>query len=297
MTARPLHSLPYISARYQATRHHARGRYTTVFEGIDRAVGRPVAIKVLTDSPAHLRMQLVQRMHNEAQVLTRHSHPNILRCYHNGAAEDPPHLIVEWIQGGSLLGHLEQSSKPLAPVRALSIGLMLLDVLQVLHEADIIHRDIKPANILLRGDRAVLCDFGIAQMQTQERLTMADSSMGSMNFMAPEQRVDARSVGPAADLYAVGCTLYQALTGWNTYNLFMTRRNSPRWDALSPAVADVLFKATRANPEERYDSSAQMACAIQAVLETSASTPVESNINLSMLDSPDTLPIDEDVGD
>lgn len=236
-------------------------------------------------------------MHNEAQVLTRFSHPNILRCYHNGAAEEPPHLVVEWIQGGSLFGYLERTAKPLQPVYAMSIGLMLLDVLQVLHEADIIHRDIKPANILLRGEQAVLCDFGIAQVQAQERLTIADSSMGSMNFMAPEQRVDARSVGPTADLYAVGCTLYQALTGWSTCNLFTARRNSPRWDGLSPAITDVLFKATRANPEERYASSAQMAQAIQVVLENPGFEHSASDFVMPKLDSPDTLPIDENEDD
>jgi len=202
-------------------------------------------------------------MSNEAHVLDQFQHPHILRLFHDGTDSAPWFIAVEWIAGGSLRAHLEQHGPmPRTDCQAMSVGLM--DALAELHRAGVIHRDIKPDNILMRDVRdIVLCDFGIAQVPN-ERLTVADTKMGSLHFMAPEQRVDARAAGPAADLYAVGCTLYYTLTGWNPYNLFMAHRGSPRWETLPAPLADVLFKATRLDLAERYADSTQMASDLQA---------------------------------
>lgn len=259
--------IPSLPSPCTARRVHRVGRYTSVFEGECQLSGDAVAIKVLTRAPSSLQEQLIQRLNNEGEILSLFSHPAILPCRHNGAFSTPAHLVTQWINGGTLLEELERSG-PMIAVRALNVMLGILDALQVLHNAGIVHRDIKPENILLRGEQAVLCDFGIAQYDSAPRLTMADSAMGSLPFMAPEQRVDARKSGPQSDLYGVGCTLYQLLTGWSPYNLFMAAADSPRWAPLPAPISAILFRATRAQPEQRYKDSTEMATAILHVMST-----------------------------
>lgn len=278
---------------FRPLRLHARGRYTSIYSGVVTSSGEDCAIKVLTSAPQRLWDQLVQRLRNEAVVLSQFSHPNILRCYHDGSSESLPYIVVEWIGGGSLSALLQDTGQPLTPRQTASLGIALLAALQELHQRDIVHRDIKPANILLRSastpEDAVLCDFGIAQLP-QDRLTAVDTAMGSLHFMAPEQRVDARSAGPAADLYAIGGTLYQAITGWNPYNLFMTRESSPRWEVVPAPLRQILFTATRRDPQDRFPDSAAMAQALREALPVMPEHPVAPRFEGADLDVPTTLP-------
>jgi serine/threonine protein kinase len=294
MNTRPPASLPALpGSRYAPVRVHSQGRYALLCEGWDVVAGRPCAIKILTCAPASLQAELIWRLRSEAAILSQLDHPGILRCDYDGTGELPPHIVVEWIGGGSLRAGLEAAGQPLPADRAAAVGLDLLGALAVLHDHGIVHRDIKPDNILLRGpgQQAVLCDFGIAQRSALERRTVADTAMGTMTFMAPEQRIDARSAGPAADLYAVGCTLYQAVTGWSPYNLFMAGPDSPRWEVVPAPLAVILHRATRRDPGDRYPGAAEMAGALQRALAALSGATAGPLLSDAGLDGPETLPL------
>ncbi|MEL6349826.1 MAG: serine/threonine-protein kinase [Myxococcota bacterium] len=248
-----------LSDRFVVKKLHANGRYTRIYHAIDAVHGSDCAIKSLGHVPRRLQLQVNQRMKNEAQILSDCDHPHILRSHWDATDEKPAYLAVEWIGAGTLYETLAQRG-PLSLTRVLRMTSQILDALAYLHRRGIIHRDIKPDNLLLRGGiDAVLCDFGIARMpaESKRRLTGTNAMMGSLNFMAPEQRVDARNAGPSSDLYSVGCTMYQVLTGWSPYNLFMAQRSSPRWAVLREDLADVLFHATRTLTDRRFRTAAE----------------------------------------
>lgn len=244
-----------IAERYRILRLHNQGRYTAIYLAQDEATDLPRAVKVLTNTPFRQRLQIIQRLQNEARILQNFPHPHILSIFADMTDRNPPCLITEWVPDGSLQQRL-MAQGPMPLDQALPIARQILDALTYLHDNGVIHRDIKPDNVLMRTPtHAVLCDFGIAHFpKTDQRLTLTNAAMGSLNYMAPEQRVDASTAGPAADQYAVACTVYQCLTGWNSYNLFMAPRQSPRWSVLRSDLADVLFQATRAVVAARFPS-------------------------------------------
>lgn len=145
------------------------------------------------------------------------------------------------------------------PARAIEIVLAVLDALVVVHAAGIVHRDVKPGNVLLTDDdRVLLSDFGIALIEDVS-LTRTGLAMGSLAFMAPEQRICAHSVGPQADVYAVGALLFQLLTGDSPMDLFAEPMDGYRLGPLHPSVREAVFQATRYAPAHRTGSAAEMA--------------------------------------
>ncbi|WP_344407349.1 protein kinase domain-containing protein, partial [Dactylosporangium fulvum] len=201
-----------LDGRYEVGPILGRGGMAEVRRGFDRRLERPVAIKVLhragLDDPA-----MLTRFDREARTVARLAHPNIVAVHDVGTDDGVPYLVMELVEGRSLAEAL--AGGPLAVREVARVGTQVCDALAAAHAAGVVHRDVKPANILLSATGHVkVCDFGIARLPgaAQVHLTASATALGTTAYMAPEQaasgQVDAR-----ADLYALGCVLFEMLTG------------------------------------------------------------------------------------
>ncbi len=201
----------FASGRYVVLRVLPEGGQKTVYVVHDSALDRECALALIkTDA---LEPQELERLRREAQAMARLDHPNIVAVHDIGDEDGRPFFVCQYITGGDLRGALRAAGGPLAIERAVSIAEDLCRALAYAHEHGIVHRDVKPANIWLTGDGAAkLGDFGLATAADRSRLTLSGTVVGTAAYMAPEQALgqpaDARS-----DLYALGCVLYELLTG------------------------------------------------------------------------------------
>jgi tetratricopeptide (TPR) repeat protein len=189
-----------------------RGGMGAIHKGVDLVTGNAVAIKVVETEPAGGGA----RFEREARILAELEHPGIVRYVAHGATPwESLYLVMEWLDGQDLSERLASGclSVPdsLALVRSVSAAL------ESAHGRGIVHRDIKPANLFLRGgdpkDVRIL-DFGIARFaQPEPTLTQNGSLIGTVGYMAPEQAMCESDIDPRADVFAIGCVLYQCLTG------------------------------------------------------------------------------------
>jgi tRNA A-37 threonylcarbamoyl transferase component Bud32 len=198
-----------IAGRYEILRPLARGGFGQVFKARDTKLERIVAIKLVDLGKASEDTR--SRMLREARANARLHHPNVVVLH--DAGEDPYglYLVLEYVAGASLADVLQGG--PLEPQRAAEIAEECALALGAAHAHGIVHRDVKPANILLtESGRVKVADFGVARMVGEARLTDRGSIIGTPNYMAPEQ-IDGVEVGPEADMFALGCVLYEMLAG------------------------------------------------------------------------------------
>ena len=214
-----------LGGRYRVIDRIGAGGMAEVFRAHDQLLARDVAVKVFR---AHTDPDEatggVQRQELELQTLARLSHPNLITLFDGSIGSDgePAFLVMELISGPSLAAQIAQS--PLTEPETREIAVQIAGALAYVHSQHMVHRDIKPANILLGADgttgestvRARLSDFGIVRLLGSEHLTSADFMVGTASYLAPEQARGAE-VGPAADIYALGLVLIEALTGQRSY--------------------------------------------------------------------------------
>ncbi|MGE0433917.1 MAG: protein kinase [Planctomycetota bacterium] len=189
----------------------ARGGMGMVYKGKHLDLGRAVAVKVLlTDYTSN--KTLAERFRMEARAVAQIEHPNIVQVYDYGEAGGHSYFVMQWIDGESLAQRMTRLGK-VPPDQVLDIGSQVCHALQAAHDAGIIHRDIKPDNILVMPDGLVkLADFGLSKNQASDtRLSQSGTYVGTPAYLAPEQL--GKNVTPLADLYALACSLYHALTG------------------------------------------------------------------------------------
>ncbi|KUP95957.1 serine/threonine-protein kinase [Thermobifida cellulosilytica] len=204
-----------LAGRYRLHSLIGEGGMGRVWEGIDELLDRPVAIKELTINE-HLPPQEIEvlraRMLREARSAAQLSHPSIITVFDVVEKDGFPWIVMELVQGRSLSQIIKEEGT-ITPERAANIGLQVAAALSVAHQRGIVHRDIKPGNVLVaRGDRAVLTDFGIAYLEGSSKLTRTGSLLGSPSYLAPEQ-ARGEPASPAADMWALGTTLYAAVHG------------------------------------------------------------------------------------
>jgi serine/threonine-protein kinase len=212
------HSGRILGGRYRLGERLGHGGWGSVYAAVQMDLGRPVAVKVLHDSVALAPDGLV-RFEREAKAAAALGHPNIAQVTDFQAnAGEPPFLVMELLTG-STLGAKMRATPKMAAGRMAWIAYQMLAGLDVAHKAGIVHRDIKPDNVFLVSmpgveDFVKLLDFGIAKLSGDgnEHLTTTGTMLGSPAFMAPEQ-VRSNQVDHRVDLYAVGATLYLALSG------------------------------------------------------------------------------------
>jgi serine/threonine-protein kinase len=183
-----------------------------VWRARDEVLGRPVAVKLLL--AGGIDPSAAARFRQEAQTTARLSHPNIVAIYDFGQADDRLYLVMEMVQGHSLADQLA-SAGALTPREVAAIGSQTASGLAAAHRQNVIHRDIKPANLLIAPDGTVkVVDFGIARLadDTAAGLTSAGMIVGTVSYLAPERALG-KDAGPASDMYALGCVLYELLAG------------------------------------------------------------------------------------
>jgi serine/threonine protein kinase len=230
-------SRPLLGGRYRVDALLGRGGMSEVHHGHDERLDRPVAIKMLrqptgavpVDSPEAEELADAQRRDRarflrEIRTAARLEHPGCPAVYDTGVDEfgdgtSRIWLVMQLLRGSTLqaeLDHLDYEHDPPPVAWAAAIGAQIAAVLADVHRVDIVHRDIKPANVMIiDGGLVKVLDFGIAILRgasTLPRLTQVDRTVGTPTYMSPEQHLG-RPVTPAADVYSLGCLLYELLTG------------------------------------------------------------------------------------
>ncbi|MGV3524564.1 MAG: serine/threonine-protein kinase [Candidatus Sericytochromatia bacterium] len=212
--------LAQLDTNYALQHELGRGGMGVVYLAEDRRLGRQVAIKVLQlgSGDDHEKAHLLERFRQESRAVAQLNHPHIVTLYDVGQCDQEAYMVMEYASGKAL-SELGARQQPLPPALVASLGRQMAQALEYAHEAGVIHRDIKPANILLNAKGvAKLMDFGIARMQQSEvRLTQAGMVMGSLLYASPEQVQNASAVNDRTDIYSLGVTLYEMLTGRSPY--------------------------------------------------------------------------------
>ncbi len=197
--------------RYRLEREVGRGGMGVVYQALDTALERAVALK---EMPLHLtgRTDLARRFRQEARLLARLSHPNIVQVY--DLIEDGKRLWIamEFVEGGTLADAIDRTGA-LTPTEAVRIGRQLAAGLGFAHKQGVIHRDVKPINVLLTSDGVPkLTDFGLAKLLESSVHTQEGSLLGSVRYMSPEQAAG-RPADGRSDVYSLGVTFYEMLCG------------------------------------------------------------------------------------
>jgi hypothetical protein len=203
-----------IAGQYRLIAEIGRGGMGSVWQARDELLDRQVAVKALTIPPSlgpDERQGLVRRTVREARSAARLDHPAVITIYNIVEHDESPWIVMEYVEGRSLQDAINGAG-PLPPEDAARIGLQVLHALSAAHRAGVVHRDVKPGNVLLKGDRAILTDFGVAALDGDPTLTRTGGILGTPAYMAPEQ---ARGLGASAesDLWSLGATLYAAVEG------------------------------------------------------------------------------------
>jgi len=231
-----------------------------VWRALDSVLGLERALKLLDDEAARSPV-FRSRFLTEARVMARLEHPNILRVYDYGHENGRFFLVMELLDGGSV-ADLLRATRPLPIGRALRIAFDVLKAISAVHASGTVHRDVKPGNILLGADGgARLSDFGIVRIPDQKLLhqTGMGDTMGTIGYMAPEQRSDARLVTARADLFGVGATLFAMVTRWHPSVLEAIDQRPEYLADVPKPVARIIRRATQPDPERRYPEAKVMA--------------------------------------
>ncbi|WP_307805941.1 serine/threonine-protein kinase [Streptomyces chrestomyceticus] len=208
-----------VAGRYRLVEEIGRGGMGTVWRAHDELLGRQVAVKRLHVSPELDADELArrnERTRREAQAAARINHPNVVSVHDVVDDGGLPCIVMEYVPSvtlGDVIKEAMLSDSAVPPGEAARIGRGMITALRAAHSAGVLHRDVKPGNVLLGEDgRVVLTDFGIAVATGTSTLTKTGELVGSIDYLAPE-RVRGHTPGPAADLWALGATLYQAIEG------------------------------------------------------------------------------------
>jgi serine/threonine-protein kinase PpkA len=187
----------------------------TVYLAIQESLNRPVVLKILDNVDADKSQDLTERFMAEGRIIASLTHPHIITIYDIGVANNSLYISMEYVQGGDLKQRLEL---PISEEESLDILAKVSRALNEAHKHGIVHRDVKPANILFRDSNTpLLTDFGIAkQVDNENDLTSTGIFLGSPNYVSPEQ-ADGVKIDGRADIYSLGCILYEMLAGHKPY--------------------------------------------------------------------------------
>jgi DNA-binding beta-propeller fold protein YncE len=254
----------------------ARGGMGVVYRATQLGLDRPVALKVIA---RHLADDETfrERFLGESQLAARLDHPAVVPVY--DAREEGGELIVAMrlIQDGDLKKRLRERGA-LPADEAVGLLGQVAEALDAAHAEGIVHRDVKPQNILLEGDRAYLTDFGLAKAVGDSGVLSGASIAGTAEYMSPEQW-RGRDVGPAADVYSLGCVLYEAVTGIVPF----ARRDDEAEPQMPRGLDRVIERAVAKNPADRYPSAG---ATIAAAREVQGATPAATQVLSETADHP-----------
>lgn len=259
--------------RYLLVQRLGEGGMATVYRAFDQRLQVWRAIKVLLPEYAK-KKKILQRFDAEAQTMALLEHPNIVRVYDVGVEDAHAYIVMELVEGGSLVDWLETNG-PMPPRMAADVVVEVCQALHFAHQKGVIHRDIKPHNIMIDRDGVCrLTDFGIARAgDSDEQLTKTGAVMGTWGFMAPEQRTDAKHVDARADIYAMAASLYSLITDRTPMDLFAAEQDATMLEGVPEGLVPVLVRATEYKKERRYATAQELAAALLSVRDSLPDTP------------------------
>lgn len=252
------------------------GGMGTVYVANDTMLDRKVAIKQLKKSSTE-DDGLTDRFQQEALALAKLNHPNITHLYSFIPKEDTYWMVMEYVEGKTLEEWIKIHGK-LSYVLAASIVVQMLEGLQHAHKKGIIHRDIKPANAIVNEDGEVkVMDFGIARMRNAQRMTRHGKSVGTLEYMSPEQ-IQGKEGDERTDIYAVAILFYELLCGTPPFQAdtdYQTMKDKLEKDpipihelnqSVPHSIQSIISTALERKPEQRYSSTGDFKAAIELAL-------------------------------
>lgn len=253
-----------MTDKFVRIRQLGRGGMATVFLCRERATSNLVAVKVLNPEIRDDH-EYVRRFFREAGLVARLQHPNIIRVLASDFSGGEYYIVTEYIDGGDFKALLAEPA--VTPAEKLGIMVKVVGALDYAHQRGVVHRDVKPSNILLNREREPkLCDFGIATdiWGASTQLTRTSEVMGTMDYIAPEQKESAKNVDYRADIYSVGVILYQCLTGIKPQGAF--RPPAAVVPGLPRQLDAVVMKCLQPRVEDRYKSTMNLWTELQDAL-------------------------------
>src|SRR5215204_2726298 len=260
--------------RYELGPVLGQGGMARVHLGLDRQLGRRVAIKVLAP-PFDRDGEFVERFRREARAAAGLSHPNIVAVFDSGSDDGIHFIVTELVEGETLADRLRRDG-PLPPADAMAAAVDVTRALAAAHARGLIHRDIKPGNVMLLPDGGVkVVDFGIARAAGSDTLTHTGVVLGSTAYLSPEQ-AGGQPVDERADLYSLGCVLYEMLTGHVPFSADTpiatmyrhVNEDAPPPSTIAPVqseLEDVILRCLEKDPKRRFASAAELEAALLAV--------------------------------
>jgi hypothetical protein len=248
---------------YEVSHLLALGGMGAVYSGVQRDLERRVAIKVLPPDAVRDN-ESIDRFRTEAKAMARLTHPHIPAVYDFAVVEGFGVLVMELVEGPNVYALIHQ--KQLPPERALQILAEVCDAVQFAHSRGVIHGDIKPGNIMLDTDgRVKLADFGLARLMAQEdRNAETWTPMGTPEYAAPELYDKNTSPDHRADIYSLGVVLHEMLTGAPPVGEFDLPGAAM---GLDPRVDEVIARCMELQPENRFQSAAEVRAVLAEVIE------------------------------
>ncbi|MDH6135424.1 serine/threonine protein kinase [Kitasatospora sp. MAA4] len=287
-----------LNGRYELVGTLGVGGMATVYHGVDRVLGRPVAVKVLNGGLAE-DPRFAERFSREAQHAAMLAHPRIAMVFDSGMDAGSAYIVMELIRGRSLSSLLAEGGR-LPVERAVGIAAAVCEALEVAHTAGLVHRDIKPGNIMITDDGGVkVVDFGIARASASgQQLTQTASVLGTAAYLSPEQAT-AAEVDGRTDLYALGCVLVEMLTGEPPFSAEtpvgiafkqVTEEASPtafRRPEVPPALDAVVLRMLAKRPADRPANAAMARAELLAAIPV----PGAQDRTSELLSGPITDPV------
>ncbi len=226
----------------------ARGGMGVVYRATHLGLERPVALKVIARELAD-REGFRERFLRESRLAARLDHPAVVPVFDSREVDGELIVAMRLVEGGDLRRLIDREGA-LQPARAIALLGQVAEALDAAHAAGIVHRDVKPHNVLVEGDRAYLSDFGLAKALGESGAVSGASVVGTAEYMSPEQWRGG-SVGPAADVYSLGCVLYEALTGIAP----VARKQADTEPEIPEGLDEAIERATAKDPGDRYPSA------------------------------------------
>ncbi|MFZ2510138.1 MAG: serine/threonine-protein kinase [Gordonia sp. (in: high G+C Gram-positive bacteria)] len=289
---------------YRLVRRVGRGGMGEVYEAVDTRKDRTVALKVLPENLAD-DVDFRARFLRESQTVARLNDPHVIPIHDFGEIDGQLFLDMRIVHGRDLRAAI--TSGTLTPERAVDVVTQIAGALDTAHAAGLTHRDVKPENILLDGNGfAYLVDFGLVQSAGQAGLTSTGMAIGSFNYMAPERFGNGTPIGPPADIYALGCVLFESLTGTKPFGAtsmeqiiagHLARQLPPTGTVYDGVIA----RATAKDPAQRYRTAGELAAAATAaphqLRQTAvAPTPVPPTPPVSLTPPTPPTPAGSNIG-
>ena len=292
--------------RYRVVRELGRGAMGVVYQAEDESLQRPVAVKtMLLSDDEEERAEHEARFRQEAKAAAGLNHAGVVTIYDMGREGDWLYIAMELLDGVELRTLMEMDNLSLAD--KVDLIAQVASGLAAAHNRGIVHRDVKPSNVMVMpGNRAKIMDFGVARMQVSEVKTRTGVMLGSPKYMSPEQveggRVDSRS-----DLFSLGSVLYELITGTAPFTgndigslLFDIARGKPpppskRKLGIPPVLDQIVDKALRKSPAERYQDGNEMARDLAQCAATLAGGATVASTLLPPRSNPSRPPVDPEA--